>query len=25
LQAAAPHGWLAQQRYLYPWFTEYDL
>ena len=25
LQAAAPHGWLAQQRYLYPWFIDYDL
>ncbi|WP_241609308.1 YbgA family protein [Rosenbergiella australiborealis] len=25
LQEAAPHGWLAQQRYLYPWFIEYDL
>ncbi|WP_241568916.1 YbgA family protein [Rosenbergiella collisarenosi] len=25
LQATAPHGWLAQQRYLYPWFIDYDL
>lgn len=25
LQDTAPHGWLAQQRYLYPWFIDYDL
>ena len=25
LQAMAPHSWLAQQRYLYPWFIDYDL